>query len=79
MSNPTSTPEKGDLLGICNRTACNNKGARFFNHATQKHYCTKCAHDLNTYNPESKEIYGHDLCTLVPVSEEDYLDSILTD
>lgn len=58
--------EKGELNGECNRTACNNKGARFYNHSTKKHYCAKCARQINEYNHnDSIRIYGHELCTLV--------------
>ncbi len=56
---------KGDLKGECNRTACSNNNAIFFNHSTEKHYCIKCARLINGMNPESKEMYGHDLCTIV--------------
>lgn len=58
--------DKGDYQGICNRTACETKlAAVYFNHSTKKHYCQVCADMINKVNPESYEMYGHELCTLV--------------
>ncbi len=48
----------------CHRTACNNLNAQWFNHSTQMYYCQECAVKINRLNPEAKEMYGHDLCTL---------------
>ena len=56
---------KGDLKDECNRKACSNKNAIFFNHSTEKHYCRICAQMINKVNPESYTMYGHELCTLV--------------
>lgn len=70
---------KGDLLDECNRTACSNKAARWFNHSTEKYYCSKCACMINDVNPESKRIFGHDLCTLTKVSDEDYENALFKD
>jgi hypothetical protein len=53
---------KGDFKEECNRTACNNKNAVFFNHSTRKYYCFPCAALINRMNPEADEIYGHALC-----------------
>jgi hypothetical protein len=60
--------DKGDLGGSCNRRACLAPGARWFNHSTRRHYCAKCAYELNNdpFNRrDAQEMYGHELCTLV--------------
>lgn len=75
----TNKPQKGQLLGECYRTACKNKVAIYYNHSTKEHYCASCAHLINDYNPEAKQIYGHELCTLVKVSDEDRLEAICAD
>jgi hypothetical protein len=50
----------------CNRTACNNQDAQWFNHSTQKYYCAECAAKLNEFNnADAMLLYGHPLCTLV--------------
>ena len=55
---------KGEYNGICNRTACQQPGATFFNHSTLKFYCPSCAHTINEYNrAEAMTYFGHDLCT----------------
>ncbi len=55
---------KGDLNGECERKACTNKNARFFNHSTRKYYCRSCSDKLNTENAiESMRIFGHELCS----------------
>jgi hypothetical protein len=57
---------KGDFNDICNRTACNNPRAIFYNHSTKKYYCVGCAHMINERNRTNAILlYGHDLCTLV--------------
>lgn len=56
--------DKGYFGGSCNRTACQkDKSAFYFNHSTEKYYCTECANTINRMNPEAMEIYGHVLCT----------------
>lgn len=60
--------KKGELHGECNRTACSNTNARFYNHSTLKYYCTPCAQLINQHNHnDSMRLYGHALCTLVNV------------
>lgn len=62
--------EKGKLNGKCNRTACQQPGAVYYNHSTRAYYCAECADLINKVNPESKRIYSHDLCTLekIPIN-----------
>ncbi len=49
----------------CNRAACNNQDAQWFNHSTRKYYCADCAAKLNKLNKvDALKLYGHDLCTL---------------
>jgi hypothetical protein len=62
---------KGALNGLCNRSACLKPGANYYNHSTREHYCVDCAAAINNMNPESHQIYGHDLCTLVEQTRED--------
>lgn len=57
-------PGKGLYDGRCNRMACQQPGAVWYNHSTRKYYCEECAHELNRYNRrDSMELFGHDLCT----------------
>ncbi len=57
--------EKGAECGQCNRTACSNSGARWFNHSTKKYYCTPCAQLINGYNhADAMRLFGHELCTI---------------
>lgn len=44
----TQVPAKGEYGGPCNRSACLDPGAKYFNHANRLHYCAACAHELNT-------------------------------
>ena len=61
----TTENEKGEMNGKCNRTVCDNKEAKYFNHSTRKYYCTPCAKLINLHNQaDAMRIYGHDLCTL---------------
>lgn len=63
--------EKGELHGECNRTACSNKNAKFFNHSTEKHYCGTCAKLINDANlGDSLRLYGHELCTIATESSQ---------
>lgn len=57
---------KGDLGGICNRTACEtNYRALYYNHSTQKYYCFVCAEMINEANKaDAMRLFGHELCTL---------------
>lgn len=58
--------DKGEYDGSCNRQACQDPGATWYNHGTQKYYCWRCARDLNTdpFNRRDAErLFGHPLCT----------------
>lgn len=60
-------PTKGELGGLCNRTACQQPGATWFNHSTRKHYCGECAALIDRANrKEAMELFWYDLCTQVP-------------
>ena len=55
---------KGHKSGQCNRSICNNDNANYYNHATRKYYCEKCARTINKSNyNEAMLMYGHELCT----------------
>ena len=41
---------KGTYQGECNRTVCKNTNATFYNHSTQKYYCSSCAGLINSAN-----------------------------
>lgn len=70
INKPRSIETKGDYEGRCNRTACVTElPAVYFNHSTRKYYCKICADLINKVNPESQEMYGSDLCTLVLKTE----------
>lgn len=61
----------GEFQGPCNRTACREPGATFYNHATKKYYCGKCAGMINEVNPESITRKGVPLCIqIVPWSDK---------
>lgn len=56
---------KGERGGLCNRTSCQAPGALWYNHSTQKYYCTGCATLINEHNhADAMRMYGHALCTL---------------
>lgn len=58
-----SKPGKGEFYGECNRTACSNYYATFYNHSTKKYYCPSFAAKINRYNrADATRIFGHDLC-----------------
>lgn len=60
-------PDKGLYNGSCNREACQDPGAVWYNHGTRKYYCAGCAKTLNEdpFNrSDAHRSYGHDLCTL---------------
>lgn len=55
---------KGAYTSKCNRTACENMNAVYFNHSTLQYYCRECAVLINRHNHEdSMRLYGHQLCT----------------
>lgn len=56
---------KGEYGQECNRTACKNPLAFFYNHSTRKYYCEVCAVLLNKVNKtDAMRLFGHDLCTI---------------
>ncbi|SDE20026.1 hypothetical protein SAMN04487996_10418 [Dyadobacter soli] len=60
---------KGDYNDEYYRTACNSKPATYYNHSTEKHYCTGCAHLINLHNAaDGQRLFGHDLCLLTVVT-----------
>ena len=66
MNELTSIP-KGEHKGVCNRKACDNPSAVYFNHSTRKYYCLSCAIRINDANrSDALRLFGHDLCTLQP-------------
>lgn len=69
---------KGDHNDECYRTTCKNKPANYYNHSTQKHYCTSCAHLINIHNfADGHRLFGHDLCTRVVDNDNPKLKSII--
>lgn len=64
-------PAKGELGGACNRTACQQRPATWFNHSTCKYYCDHCAELINEANrADAMELFGHELCTKVVPNNE---------
>jgi hypothetical protein len=54
---------KGEHGGECNRSACRNDHANFYNYSTRKYYCASCASLINYYNrTDALQMFGHDLC-----------------
>lgn len=63
---------KGDFKEECNRTACNNKHADYYNHSTKKYYCGECARKINVGNfNDSMRLFGHVLCTKTIITEKE--------
>lgn len=66
LQNPNSqkktSPNKGEFGDECNRTACNCKNAKYYNHSTEKYYCSGCAYLINRDNLEFTLRLGHELC-----------------
>jgi hypothetical protein len=55
---------KGKKGGNCNRTACQQPEATWYNHSTRAYYCEPCAQNLNFYSKaDAMRLFGHDLCT----------------
>lgn len=63
--------KKGEYEGICARSACDNKNAKFFNRSTLKYYCSYDAAVINKDNKlDSMRLFGDPkLC--VYINEED--------
>jgi hypothetical protein len=49
---PAHKPDKGQFNGSCNREACQEPGATWFNDGTRKYYCRSCANGINRVNPD---------------------------
>lgn len=41
---------KGSYGGWCNRTACDNDAATWYNSSTRAYYCEKCAAEINYWS-----------------------------
>lgn len=54
--NSQPTLEKGHKGGECNRTACTNEPAFYWNKYTQMWYCEACAVRINSYAKPQKDI-----------------------
>ena len=66
---------KGDYNCECNRTACSNDDAIYYNKSTEKYYCEECAYVLNEHNrKDAIEMFGSDLC--VKHDDNVYVDEI---
>jgi hypothetical protein len=50
---------KGQLNGLCNRTACQRPGATWFNTSTRAYYCEDCARDITGF---TKRVDGFHIC-----------------
>jgi len=44
---PYAGPGKGDYSGTCQRFACENSGAHWFNQTNGRYYCSECARTFN--------------------------------
>ena len=54
---------KGMQGGECNRTACHNPDAQWFNRSTRAYYCGECAMKLNHANPvDALRLFNGPLC-----------------
>lgn len=60
---------KGDYNQECNRKACSNKNAVFYNHSTLKYYCGSCSVSINEYAREFELTNGHKLCIKLEENE----------
>ena len=55
--------KKGEYQGECNRSACSNPKAEYFDYSTRKYYCASCAKIINMENElYAHSMYAHDLC-----------------
>ena len=62
-------PDKGEKGGSCNRTACQQPDAKYFNKATEAYYCETCAELINWEGgrAETMRLFGTPLlCELEP-------------
>ena len=44
---PPEEPAKGDYNALCQRLACDNAGAHWFNTTNGRYYCSTCARTFN--------------------------------
>jgi hypothetical protein len=64
-------PAKGQVYGgVCNRTACDHRGARFWNMGTYALYCRSCANAINDAG-RGRPPLCLDLGSKPPVSEHE--------
>lgn len=69
---PQDHPDKGQMNGHCNRQACQEPRAVFYNTGTDSYYCPHCAHLIN------EGCRGTDLGDLcVPPGHKDYVVEVL--
>lgn len=47
---------KGDYNQECNRTACTNNEANYYNESTRKYYCKSCAEEINYWSKRDANI-----------------------
>ena len=52
-TNRVCVAEKGEKGGKCNRKACREDGAFWYNKSTLKYYCKECAFEIMSF-PENK-------------------------
>jgi ribosomal protein S4E len=51
-------PDKGQLNGSCNRTACQAPFSAFYhNRIMDKYYCKQCAIMIDAFNGENEKFY----------------------
>lgn len=62
--------DKGQRGGSCNRQACQDPGANFFNRGSGYWYCESCAVELNHHNRDFRH-YGKDEPMCVPMAHID--------
>ena len=53
------TPMKGEFKGECNRGACKNDFAKWYNKVMDAFYCSRCARMINESSNQSNQ---GDLC-----------------
>lgn len=66
LSEQKENKVKGGFNGLCNRKACNNDNAVFYNYSTKMYYCVSCARLINDMNRlDAMRLFGHELCIRV--------------
>jgi hypothetical protein len=61
QTEPVLKADKGKMAGSCNRTACQEPGAVWWNRGSYAYYCYDCSRMLNRANQDFPE---GDLCVL---------------